>query len=104
MLFLSFLLAKIRDTDAHRLFDNHDFRVSEHRPTHENVDVVAGRTGDRDHAPRPQFQNLGEGHDSATEFHVDVQWDVCEIGDLIKRAHACATYLIRLIVVWLSSS
>ena len=51
---MSFLQAEIRDPNPDRVLDNHDLSVTDQRPPHQNVDVVARRTRHADHVPGPR--------------------------------------------------
>ena len=81
------LQTKIRDSHAHRILDDHDFAITDHCSTHQDVDIVAGRARDSNYALRMQFKHLRDGHHLAPKFRFDIQWDVGKIGDLFNGAH-----------------
>src|SRR5580704_2364680 len=60
---LLFLLTKVGDSNPYGVLDDYNFAVADQRRANQDVDVVARRAGNADHAVRAQLQDLRYGHD-----------------------------------------
>src|SRR5580704_1249635 len=76
---ISLLQTEIRDSNPHRILDNHDFSVADQRSSHQDVHVVTRGPRHANHAVRPQLQNLSDGHDPSTQLHGHLDGNVGEV-------------------------
>jgi hypothetical protein len=81
----SFLRYKISDPHANRVFNDHNFAIPDQSSSNQDVDVVARRSAHAYHAILLQTQYLGDTHDFTVEFDLDVDRDVGQVCDFLKR-------------------